>query len=522
MKIKTIVLPLKSEISIILLLFLTICGFLLRIYHLGVPSFWIDEAISANAAAAMIKHGTPTFPSGFVYMRAILNTVLIALSFMIFNISEFSARVPSVIFGTLMIPLAYMTGARLGNKRIGLLAAFFITFSVMEIAWSRQARMYQQLQFFYLASLYFSYQFNFNDRSGSNNNLRKMNLALTILFFIGAILSHEFGYLMIPVFISYFMVANFKEIKNRCRDLAIVSHIKGLFIFIIILIFLILNFIRSNLDFISNFLRNNGIGQVEYFEVYLNILNTELSFFIFLAILGAVLSLRKNRMSGLLLITSFVIPFYILSYHVLLPGTRYLYFIFPILLIFCSYFFDFLFELTKHSGNKPAKMASTFIAIVITLLLIIMAFSQHVFIITPEENFDLGVNAPQADFKRAYSYVRENMQNNDVLIDSRPAVSLFYMGRSDYWLAFEANGVGLGIDNLLVNNGSNEVYANAVVIKNVDMLKEVVAKNDRGWIVLDNSAWILISSDIKAYIIEELHDEASDGTIRIYSWGIKK
>ena len=156
----TITMHLKSKISIFFLLFLTICGFILRIYHLGTPSFWLDEAISANAAVALIKHGTPTFPSGFIYMRSILNTLFIALSFMIFDVSEFSARFPAVVFGTLTIPLVYMMGARLGNRKIALIAALFITFSVMEIAWSRQARMYQQLQFFYLASVYFFYEFN--------------------------------------------------------------------------------------------------------------------------------------------------------------------------------------------------------------------------------------------------------------------------------------------------------------------------------------------------------------------------
>ncbi len=524
MKIKTIVLTSKSKISIILLLFLTICGFLLRIYHLGTPSFWLDEAISTNAAVALIKHGAPTFPSGFVYMRAILNTFFISLSFLIFDISEFSARFPSVIFGTLTIPLVYIMGAKFGNRKIGLIAALLITFSVMEIAWSRQARMYQQLQFFYLSSLYFFFEFNFPAQERKNTSKRILNFALSVLFFISAVLSHVFGYVLILIFIPFYLIANFKEMNNNWKDFTYIKYYIGLFIFIIVLIFFFLKLMGSDiLTVISSFSKDGLLPRVEYFEVYFNILKTELSFFIYLSIFGAVLSLRKNRMSGLLLIAGFVIPFYILSYYVLLPGTRYLYFIFPILIIFCSYFFDFLFEITqKYSKNKPAKMGLTFIAIVITSVLIIMAFSQHVFITTPEDNFNLGVNAPQGDFKGAYGYVRENMQNNDVLIDSRPAVSLFYMGRSDYWLAFEANGVGLGIDNLLVNNGSNEIYANAVVIKNVDMLKEVVAKNDRGWIVLDNSAWILLSPDIKAYIIDELQGEVSDGRIRIYSWSIKR
>ena len=510
-----------NKTSIAFLLILIAAGFLLRIYHLGTPSFWADEAISANAAAAMVNHGTPSLPSGFIYLRGILNTFFISLSFMIFGISEFSARLPSVIFGTIMIPLVYLMGVRAGNGKIGLIAALFITFSVVEIAWSRQARMYQQLQFFYLASLYFFHEY-FNDQAGKEKSERNLNLAFTILFFIGAVLSHEFGYVLILVFISYFLIANFEGIKKRWMDFAVIRNIIGLFIIIVFLILFILKFMKSNgFDLISDFLANNGIGRVEYIETYFNILKTEFSFFFFFAIFGAILSLRKNRMSRLLLIISFIIPFYILSYYVLLPGTRYLYFIFPILLIFSAYFLDFLIDrVPTYSQHKSKKIGLSFIAIVIIPMLIAIGFSQHVFMIMPKEDFDLGVSAPQADFKKAYNYVKQNMQSNDVVIDSWPAVSLFYMGRSDYWLTSEVYGVSFGINRFLVNNASNEIYANATVIKNVYMLKELVAKNNRGWIVLDNTAWILISPDIKEYIREEMQIEVSDGTIRVYSWGV--
>lgn len=521
LKIKTFLPHLKNKTSIALLLFLIFCGFILRFYHLGAQSFWTDEAISANAAIAMLKQGTPTFPSGVIYMRAILNTFLISLSFIIFGVSEFSARFPSVIFGTLTIPLVYLLGTRLENRKIGLIAALFVTFSVMEIAWSRQARMYQQLQFFYLASLYFFYEFNFND----NKSKRNLNLALTTIFFICAVLTHVFGYVLILVFVLYFLIVHFKEIKFKWKESVDINikHIAGLFISIL-LIFLVLKLIWPDLlDTISYPLM--GIGRVEYFEVYFYVLRTELSVFFYLAIFGAVLSfkIKKNWKSGLLLIMSFVIPFYFLSCHVLMPATRYLYFIFPLLLIFSAYFFAFLIELAQRYSeyvNKSAKIGSILIVLVICSMLMTMAFSPG-FTIVPREEFDLGINAPQPDFKKAYCYVKENMQSNDVIIDSWPAVALFYMGKSDYWLAFEVGGIGLGIDRYLVNNGSNEMYANAVVIKNVDMLKEVVGNHDRGWVVLDNTAWIRISPNTKRYISEEMQPctAASDEMIRVYSWG---
>lgn len=511
-----------KKASTVLLLSLIICGFLFRIYHLGAPSFWLDEAITANAAAALVKHGTPTFPSGFIYMRSILNTFFIALSFIIFDISEFSARLPGVIFGTLTIPLVYIMGARLGNRKIALIAALFITFSVMEIAWSRQARMYQQLQFFYLASIYIFYEFSFNDKAIKIKNKRNLYLALSIFFFIGAVLSHQFGYVLILVLLPYFLIANFGEIKNRWKDYFVMRYFIGLFLLILFLILFLKSMGSDFPGVISYIYKNIWLQEAGYFGEYLKVLTTEFSVFFYLSIFGAVLSLKKNWRSGSLLIMSFIIPFYIISYYVPLPGTRYLYFIFPIILIFSSYFFDFVIGLAeKYSENSSAKIRSILIALVIISMLLIMAYSPQVFTILPEEEYYLGINAPQADFKKAYSYIKENMQINDVIIDTWPAVSLFYMGRSDYWLKVEFFGIDRSIDSILVNNGSNEVYANALVIKDLDMLKEMVAKHDRGWLVMDNTARILISSDIKEYISEELQIELSDENIRVYSWGMK-
>ena len=171
-----------------------IMGFFLRIYDLGIQSFWLDEAISSIAAMAFLEKGTPVFQSGLFYGRGILNTFLIASSFKIFGVNEFAARLPSVLFGTLTILLVYIIGSKWGNRYVGLIAATLVAFSVWEIAWSREARMYQQLQFFYILSLYMFYEFT------QNKDLK--NVALLLLSVIGAIMSHVFGYVLIVVFLN--------------------------------------------------------------------------------------------------------------------------------------------------------------------------------------------------------------------------------------------------------------------------------------------------------------------------------
>ena len=108
----------KSTIFIIFAL--TVICFYLRFNNLGDHSFSNDEAITTYAAIGVLEHGTPVLPSGEVYTRALLNTYLIALSFKTLGVSEFSARIVSVIFGTLTIPLVYLLGKELG-RRTGLI-----------------------------------------------------------------------------------------------------------------------------------------------------------------------------------------------------------------------------------------------------------------------------------------------------------------------------------------------------------------------------------------------------------------
>jgi len=520
LKIKMSEISIVNKISLFLIV-LTTYGFFLRIYHLGVPSFWMDEAISSNAATAFLNRGTPSFPSGFIYIRSILSTFFISLSFRIFDISEFSARFPSAIFGTLTIPLVYMIGTKLGNRKLGMISAFFITFSVLEITWSRQARMYQQLQFFYLASLYSFYEFNYNYQDKKNKTKRNLYLVLTILSFIAAILTHEFGYALILVLILWFFISNFKEIKNNWKDFCYIGRISIFFIFILFLLFLISKLMNFNASIILSNLLINRIESTDYLDAYLYILTDNFSVFFYLAIIGAVLYLKKNWMGASLIIMGFVIPFYVICYYISIPGTRYLYFISPIIFMLSSYFFVFLIEIAqKYGENRSAIMGSILVVFVLTSMFLIMLYSPQTFMITPQEDLDLGTNSPRADFKMAYTYIKENMRSNDIIIDTWPAVSLFYMGKSDYWLAFEAFGMGLGIDSLSMNNGSNEIYANASIINNVEMLKKVAGKSDRGWIVIDKTAWIRISPDIRKYIKDEFQIQVSDGNIVIYSWGI--
>lgn len=512
----------------IIILAVLILGFILRIHSLGSESFWFDETISSIAAIALSEHGAPVFTSGHFYGRAILNTFLISLSFSVFGVNEFAGRFPSVIFGALTILLVYHIGSRWGNKRIGIIAAILVAFSVWEIAWSRQARMYQQLQFFYLLSLYLFY--------GYVSSRDKKHLLLLAASFVATILSHVFGYTLIVVFLLFLIISFLKQ----NRDMNILRQKNVLYVGIV---FLFLLGIAYNKGVISHVLQT----QVNYYEEYIYFLKKNLGFSLFAAVPGATVLMNRDWRKGLLLTLSVVIPFYLMFFHVLLFGIRYLYFVIPVLFILVAYFLDFIIEHTSQTVSKrfgPLKtndstkndtgsagvrgknavqdnlspnipIKPVIYSITVVSLIFLMYFSPA-FTFTPKEVYDLGPNAPLADFRKAYSYVSSNMQPEDVVISTWTAPAQFYIGKNDYWLAF--NVVGTGMESFTLNNESRDVYSNSIVLKNIEMLENVTEIHERGWIVTDTLAWYKISPQSRNFIEAETKKELHDATVRVYMW----
>jgi hypothetical protein len=60
----------------------------------------------------------------------------------LFGFSEFTLRFPIVIFGTALVPVAYLIARDLAGPRVALIAAIFITFDFWQVELSRSARFY--------------------------------------------------------------------------------------------------------------------------------------------------------------------------------------------------------------------------------------------------------------------------------------------------------------------------------------------------------------------------------------------
>ncbi len=157
-----------------LLLFLFILlGFGLRLYYVTHTHPFFDEFTTVLATRQILQHGWPVLPSGLFYEHGLLATYLITpfAAFFVNTPTELwhaadwglmMARWPSVLLGTITIPLVYKVSCRVFPPSIapaiGLFAAGFFALSPEGMVWGGRARMYALATLLVLLTVYWAYR----------------------------------------------------------------------------------------------------------------------------------------------------------------------------------------------------------------------------------------------------------------------------------------------------------------------------------------------------------------------------
>ena len=139
-----------SDLYLKILLLLTVTGFILRLYHLGDVSIWLDEGFThlySSTSFFDIWHICFSFEQNPPLYYWIEHVILQ------FGDSEVILRIFSVIIGTLTIPLIFYAGKEFYNEDIGIISAALLTFSTFHILYSQEARSYSLLVFFLTIAL---------------------------------------------------------------------------------------------------------------------------------------------------------------------------------------------------------------------------------------------------------------------------------------------------------------------------------------------------------------------------------
>jgi 4-amino-4-deoxy-L-arabinose transferase-like glycosyltransferase len=141
-----------------LISFMLLC-FLAFTYNLSeVPPYHADENFYVTSSRNMIESNdyiTPTYKDQKRFAKPIVFYWLVTSSYKIFGVNLFSARLVSAFFGTLCIPLVFITACRLFDYKTALISALLIPGCYLHFQISRWATTDMTLNFFILSTFYF-------------------------------------------------------------------------------------------------------------------------------------------------------------------------------------------------------------------------------------------------------------------------------------------------------------------------------------------------------------------------------
>ena len=452
-------------------------GIFIRLYSLGTQSLWIDEGYSINASLAIQEHGYPLLDSNLIYRQGLTGLeYLTAFTMKVFHFNPFSpwsARLPSVVFGVLVIVASFLiTREIFSSSAISWVTSILLTFSTWEIAWSRQARGYIALQFFIIISFYFFWKW-LQDQSWKN-------FVLSILSFILAFLSHTIAFIFIPVFIVIYILHIILHPEKRLSlKNSVVAGVTA-----IILVAVIFWFTKAN------------IGGYDYSKVYLTYLFKELLLASVLSIMAIIVGIfsKINFWPTIFMASIIFIPLMIVMEYGQAAQIRYLFPVFPFMVILVAYLIStavkWCAEQTIKYSNPQSKIVSLLsfpVSInIISVILGLILFGSYLTFI-PTSTYNLEWDSPQPDFKSTYSIVKDTKKVDDLVISSYTMMSKIYLGESGIWLPISLTGKTSELEQSL--SEGKDYYTGAPLIANKEQLTNILDKK-KGFIVIDKMASI--------------------------------
>jgi len=177
----------RHRTALLILAALVLAGLALR---LAVPrGIWLDEAISIHQARLSLHGMFRTLYYGD--RQPPLYDLVLWVTIRAFGHGEFAVQLPTLVAGTLVIPVLYELGRELYDRRTGLVAAGFAAVSPLLVWYSQEVRPYTFAALFGLLALLTQLR---AIRNGTMGNWAAYILATAALLW-----SHYFGVLLIAI-----------------------------------------------------------------------------------------------------------------------------------------------------------------------------------------------------------------------------------------------------------------------------------------------------------------------------------
>lgn len=423
--------------TIMLLLGLIATGAAFRLHNLDAQSLYHDEIHMVTYVQGLLEKGYPHKMIGPIE-RPLATYELapypIALSVLLFGMSDFTLRLPAALFGIMTILLVYFVGSRIFDRRVGLLAAAVYTFCPQALIWAQYLWHPQQTQFLALLTSYLFYQ------AIRHTPIAPRYLYPAALAFIATYLSWEGSGFFLPA-----MALGLAAVKGK--DLSWLRE-KHLWMAVgIVSVAIVLQLIRRILLQVPYLVIGQGLSDVSlpapYFlnpmydpTFYLkNFLWLENNVILTLLVLGMLPFMRKQR--GFAYYCTLLLSVLFMMTNTLSNAAiRYVYYLQPFLILSSAaavfFIMNHIFEFTQSIRFRITPWLKS--VLTMALFVLVVLGSSHFMKLYRLSNFahPSGVhtraNVHYIDYRNSGKYVGSYYQDGDLVITIVANALTYYTG----------------------------------------------------------------------------------------------
>jgi hypothetical protein len=268
----------------------------------------------------------------------------------------------------------------------------------------------------------------------------------------------------------------------------------------------------------SIFWRIKGFSTYNNFYYYRVFLTHNYLWLTLSAFLGFIwLGFKKKFKEWLIFLIILGLQTIVVSFFLIQPFTRYFYIVFPFLILLGSFFLHSLSELFRN------KIRAHLFLILLVLLLVF--FSRDKLSFVPQKTYSLNQDMqeiPEVDYKKIYGFIEKKLNDHPgtVFISNWYDHPIWYLGEGklDYWLRVKASP-----------SQTKDDFSGALLLDNLDSLKEIILKEKKGLIILESwenhlpqgTAEYIRLNLKKEFELDRLYSvQPRYWPVGVYSWGM--
>lgn len=485
----------------------------LGLSHLGAPSLWHDELVHVYVAKHIAAAGWPALPSGNLYPSSIAYNYLLALFVGIFGDAEFVVRLPSVLLGACNAVLVYVLCRDWLGRSTAIAAALLFVISPWQVAWMRQARLYEFQVTSYLLLLLTGWRYF----SAAPGRALGFGVAAIGAYLVGVLTSfHSILYLG-PVGVFAFILG-LQEGRRDRRWAWALAACTALGLLTMLCFWLNPNPVDRAAVFQTGLggelVDHTRADRFYYFHFLAN--NLSVGFFA-VAVVGTLSLLLARDRRSLWVVFGFFVPVLVLTYLVGYRRFRFMFFAYPLYVMICAHGLIVLVTALRAYRRSVAHLlCAALIAVFLArLALSLLELTGDSLEAASGANTTLAIKHPQ--WRKAGAWVREHREDGDAVVSTTYLPAFHYAGPVDTWFPnrytrWERQESGLeGLGSLAE-------------------FKEFLAAHPRGYFIAEASRFMLWSrhGDLVEVLRSEfewvdthmtkIDDASSDEDVGVWRW----